>query len=91
MKKYNIILTEKQQKSDLSSGKVENYEYFTAEEILPSDQGRVIEQANFTYFPLGKAFEKKIKTIEEQWKKQVEALEVLKPNTQKLTIKDTIS
>ena len=57
MKKYNIILTEKQQKSDLSSGKVDNYEYFTAEEILPSDQ----EQANFTYFPLGKAFEKKKK------------------------------
>ena len=32
-----------------------------------------------------------MKTIEEQRKKQVEALEVLKPNTQKLTIKDAIS
>ena len=42
------------------------------------------------FFPLGKAFEKQIKTIEEQGKKQVKTLEVLKPNTQKLTIKDVI-
>ena len=33
---------------------------------------------------------KQIKTIEEQGKKQVGALEVLKPNTRKLTIKDAI-
>ena len=26
-------------------------------EILPSDQSRTIEQANFTYSPLGNAFE----------------------------------
>ena len=57
---------------------------------MPSDQSRIIEQANFTYFPLGKAFEKQIKTTEEQGKKQLEALEFLKPNTQKLTIKDMI-
>ena len=30
------------------------------------------------------------KTIEEQWKKQVEALEVLKPTAQKLAIKGVI-
>ena len=57
---------------------------------MPSDQSRIIEQARFTYSPLGKAFEKQIKTVEEQGKKQVEALEVLKPVTQKLTIKDAI-
>ena len=34
------------------------YEYLTGEEILPSDQSRIIEQANFTSSPLGKAFEK---------------------------------
>ena len=50
----------------------------------------MIEQAKFTYSPLGKALEKQRKTIEEQGKEQVEALEVLKPNTQKLTIKDMI-
>ena len=54
---------------------------------MPSDQNRIIEQARFTYSPLGKAFEKQIKTIEEQGKKQVEAL---KPITQKLTIKDAV-
>ena len=56
----------------------------------PSDQSRIIEQAKFTYSPLGKAFEKQIKTIEEKGKKQVEALKVLKLKTQKLTIKDVI-
>ena len=44
-------------------------------EILSLDQSRLIEQAKFTYSPLGKAFEKQIKTIEDQ----VEALKVLKP------------
>ena len=43
--------------------------YLTDEKILPSDQSRIIEQSKFTYSPLGKAFEKQIKTIEEQGKK----------------------
>ena len=30
----------------LSSGKIYKYEYLTCEKILPSDQIRVIEQAN---------------------------------------------
>ena len=41
-----------------SSNKIDKYEYLTGEEILPSDQRRVIEQAKFTYSPLGKAFKK---------------------------------
>ena len=36
--------------SALSSGKIDNYEYFTGEKILPSDQSRIVEQAKFTYF-----------------------------------------
>ena len=76
--------------SALSSGKIDKYEYLAGEEILSSDQSRIIEQARFTYSQLGKAFEKQTKTIEEQEKKQVDALEVLKPITQKLTIKDAI-
>ena len=40
-----------------------------------SDQGRIIEQATFTYSPLGKAFEKQIKAIEDQGEKQVKELE----------------
>ena len=50
----------------------------------------MIEQAKITYSLLVKALEKQRKTIEEQGKKQVEALEVLKPDTQKLTIKDVV-
>ena len=54
--------------SALSSGKVDNYEYLTGEEILPSNQQQIIQQAKFNYSPLGKAFEKQIKTIENQGK-----------------------
>ena len=55
MKKYNTILTEMQ------------YIYnFTDEEMLTSDQSRMIEQAKFTYSPLSKVFEKQIKVIEDQ-------------------------
>ena len=57
---------------------------------MPSNQGQIIEQAKFTYSPLGKAFEKQTKAIVEKEKKQVEALEVLKPNNQKLSSIDVI-
>ena len=49
--------------SAFSSGKIDKYEYLTGEEMLPSDQRRVIEQAKFTYSPLGKALEKQIKKL----------------------------
>ena len=61
--------------SALSSGKIDQYEYFTGEEILTTNQQQIIQQANFTYSPLGKAFEKQIKTIEDQGKKQVKAIQ----------------
>ena len=54
--------------SALSSNKLGKYEYLTGEEILPSNQERIIEQAKFTYSHLGKAFEKQIKTIEDKKK-----------------------
>ena len=44
--------------SALSSGKIVKYEYLTGEEILPSNQKQIIEQAKLTYSHLGKAFEK---------------------------------
>ena len=74
--------------SALSSGKIYKYEHLIGEEILPSGQSRKIEQAQFRYSPLVNALEKQRKTIEEQGKTQVETLEVLKPNGQKLTIKE---
>ena len=75
--------------SALSSGKIHKYEYLTGEDILPSNQQQIIEQAKFTYSPLEKAFEKQIKTIEDQGKKLVEALNTLKSNNQ-LTSEDVI-
>ena len=51
--------------SALSSGKIDKYEFLTGEQILLSEQGRIIEQAKFTYSPHDKAFEKQIKIIED--------------------------
>ena len=61
--------------SSASSGKIDKHEYLTGEEILPSNQRQIIEQVKFTYPPLGKAFEKQTKTIEDQSKKQIKAPE----------------
>ena len=57
--------------SALSSGKLDKYEYLTGEEILPSNQQQIIQQAKLTYSPLGKAFEKQTKTIEDQGKNKL--------------------
>ena len=61
--------------SALSSSKFDKYEYLTGEEILPSNKQQIIEQAKFTYSPLGKAFEKQTKTIEDQGEKQIKAIQ----------------
>ena len=61
--------------SALSSGKIHKYEYLTGEDILPPNQQQIIEQAKFTYSLLGKAFEKQIKTIEDQGEKQIKAIQ----------------
>ena len=53
MKKYNMILIEKQQKyQHYHQVKLINMN------ILQMNQSRIIQQATFTYPPLGKAFEK---------------------------------
>ena len=68
--------------SALSSGNIDKYEYLTGEDILTSNQQQLIEKARFTYSPVGKAFEKQIKTIEDEGEKQVDALKKLKPKKQ---------
>ena len=60
---YNIN-RETAKVSALSSGKIDKYKYLTGEEILPSNQQQIIEQAKLTYSPLGKAFEKQSKIKE---------------------------
>ena len=77
--------------SALSSGKLDKYEYLAGEEILPSNQQQIIQQAKFNYSLLGKAIEEQIKTIKDQVEKQVVALKSLKdPDKNLPAIKDFI-
>ena len=41
---------------------------------MPSNQQQIIEQAKFTYSPLGKAFEKQTKTIKDHGEKEIKAI-----------------
>ena len=81
MKNYDMILIVKQLKYPLyHQVKFINMNILlVTEDILPSNQQQIIEQAKFPYSPLGKALDKQIKTIENQGKKQIDALESLKP------------
>ena len=74
--------------SALLPGEIHQYEYLTGGDILPSNQQQIIEQAKFTCSPLGKTFEKQIKTIEDKVQKQIDALESLKPKEQTKSIKE---
>ena len=49
--------------SSLSSGKIDKDKYITGtgKEILPFHQSRILQQANSSYSPLGKEFERQIK------------------------------
>ena len=83
LKLQYVINREAAKTSALSSGKIHKYEYLTGEDILPYNQQQIIEQAKFTYSPLGKSFEKQIKTIEDQSKKQVDALKAIESRSNK--------
>ena len=48
--------------SALSSDKIDKYKYLADKEILPSNKKQIINQAKFTYYLLGKTFEKQNKT-----------------------------
>ena len=54
----------------MSSEKIDKNEYLSIERIIPSCQRRVIEQAHFTYFTLGKALGKSKKLTEDKKKQQ---------------------
>ena len=82
------VNTEAAKISALSSEKIDKYEYLAGEEIIPSDQSRVIEQANFTYSSLGKALEKQTKTIEVQGRKQIDTITNRNERLAVLTKKD---
>ena len=61
--------------SALSSSKIDKHEYLTGEEILPSDQSKIIEPPKFASSRLGKALEKQIKTIKDAAEKQTKTVE----------------
>ena len=48
----------------LPSDNIDKYQYLTGEEILPSNQKQIIEQAKFTFSFLGRIYKNKQK----QWK-----------------------
>ena len=65
----------------MSIGKIDQYDYLTGKEVLPSRQRQIMQQAKFIYSALGKEFEKQIKAMEDQGRKQqVVALQSLNPN-----------
>ena len=57
--------------SALISRKINKSKYLAGEEILLSNEKQIIEQAKFTYSPLGKAFEKQTKTMKIKEKTKV--------------------
>ena len=61
--------------SALPSKEFDKYKYLTGEETLPLNQKQITEQAKFTCSPLRKAFEKQIKTIEDQGENQIKAIQ----------------
>ena len=52
--------------SALSSCKINKHECLAGEAILPSNQKQIIEQAKFTYSPLGKPLKIKQKLFKER-------------------------
>ena len=56
---YNMILIEKLQKyQPYRQAKLTSMNMLLVQKILSSNQKQIIEQAKFTYSPLGKSFEK---------------------------------
>ena len=53
----------------LSSGKIDKYENLTGEEILPSDQQKIIEQGKLLILP----WEKLLKTNKNNWRSRRKA------------------
>ena len=50
--------------STLSSGKLNKNEQLIGKKVLPPQHHRIIQEAEFTYFPLENGLEKQTETIE---------------------------
>ena len=72
-----MILAEKQQKYQLYHlKKMINMNILQVKQKVLSNQRQIIEQAKFTYSPLGKAFEKQTQTIEEHGEKEIKGIKI---------------
>ena len=60
--------------SALKSGDIDKYELLTETDVIPRGAEASLAAAKFEYSPLGKAFDKQVKAIEEQGNKQVAAI-----------------
>ena len=76
MKSYNMIQQRRSKISSSSSRKIDKHEYFTSEELLPSNHTQIIEQTKSAYSPLRKA-------LVQQTEKQVGALKSLDTSNKK--------
>ena len=57
--KLQYDINRKAAKISAIPGKIDRCEYLTGEEILPSNQKKIIEETKFTYSPLEKALKNK--------------------------------
>ena len=57
----------------LSSGEINKYKFFTRKEILSFNRNQMMDQATFTYSPLGKTLEKQPEALEKHGEKQIGA------------------
>ena len=65
--------------SALKSGDIDKYELLTQQEVIPRGAEASQAAAKFEYSPLGKAFGKQVKAIEEQREKQVTTIQGITP------------
>ena len=61
-------INRKAAKISVSSEKNDKHEPLPGEQILPSDQSRILEQPKFTYSSLGKVFEKNGNNYKSRWR-----------------------
>ena len=72
---YNINRQAAKKKNSITvnSGKIDKHEYLTGEEILRSNQRKIIQQSKFTSSRVGKALEKLTKKqVQILWHEKIE-------------------
>ena len=68
--------------SALKSGNIDKYEFLTDTDIVPRGADSSLADVQFEYSPLGKAFDKQVKAIQEQGQRQVAAIkQIAQPDT----------